>query len=144
MASCILEGSRSLTLPPVTTSTAEDAIPLAFLVYAEESGRLGRVWRARSVLTGHIAEGRTADKAVDNLKRAIDAALYASGRMGLAPQDWLDAQRPDDPEHLESFARIVSRETCAREFVQLKAGRCSVTIASQSVGGTRSGKRRQP
>jgi hypothetical protein len=61
------------------------------------------------VLTGHTAEGRTPTRAIGNLKRAIDAAVCAARRMGLAARQWHESQKPDDPEYIEAFARIVSR-----------------------------------
>ncbi len=111
--------------------SARDTLSFAFLVYPE-SGSLGRIWRARSVLTGHIAEGRTPGRAIDNLKRAIDAAMYAARRMGMTARQWHESQKPDDPTYLEAFARIVSCERCTRRLVQLKAGRCTVTIAKKA------------
>jgi hypothetical protein len=105
--------------------------PLACLVYPEESA-LGTTWKARSVLTGHTAEGRTATKAVHNLGRAIDAALYAAGRMGLSVREWFESQRPDDPEYLEAFARVVSLGRCSRKPIQMKAGRCTLAIARKA------------
>lgn len=97
-------------------------LPLAFLVYREESEEA--LWTARSVLTGHIAESTTASGAIGNLQRAIDAAIHAAGRMGVSAEDWYRAQTHDDVEYLEAFARTVSLGECKRERVKLKSARC--------------------
>jgi len=97
----------------------------AFLVYREESERWGAIWTARSVLTGHVAEGQTPDSAVGNLQRSLDASIYMARELGQSPQEWYAAQEPDEVEHLTSFIQLVGGDVQRRTFT-LKGVDCEL------------------
>jgi hypothetical protein len=91
----------TMTVEPKT------ALRLALLVHREESPRWGVSWTARCVLTGGIAEGATEARAIENLRRGVDAAIWAAAKFGMSPREWYESQEPDDPRHLAAFCRLV-------------------------------------
>lgn len=86
------------------TRQSRDLLPFAFLVYREDSVD---VWTARSVLTGHLGHGRSADEAVSALQTAIDVSITVASQHGQPPPEWFRRQRPGTNEHAVEFCRLV-------------------------------------
>ncbi len=79
---------------------------------------MGPSWIARSVLTGHVAEAKTADAAIEHLRRAIDAAIVTAVRLGLSLEEWY-RQQESDPGQVLRYARVaglVNREVETLKF----------------------------
>ena len=80
--------------------------------------RVGRMWAARSMLTGHVAESATASGAFENLTKAIDAAIDMADRRGITAEQWYRAQQPAELEYLVMFIAAVKghevKQTCER------------------------------
>ncbi len=90
---------------------SKSVLPFMFLVVEDHSERWGTIWTARSVLTGHAVEARTADSAIEHLQRALDAAILTAGRHGLSPEAWWrQAQDSGQPHVLEFMRAFVGRQ----------------------------------
>lgn len=92
-------------------------LTFAILVSREDSTRWGTSWMARSVLTGHVAEARDPDEAVENLQRTVDSCLYLAGTLGQSAREWYEAQEPAAPEYLTAFIRLGSEALQKRRIV---------------------------
>jgi len=110
----------------MTTSVEpKTVLKLAILVYREESPRWGVSWTARCVLTGGIAEGRTEERAIENLRRGVDAAIWMAAKLGMSPREWYETQGPDEPKHLAAFCRLVPNGV-RTEVMRLTNGDCEI------------------
>jgi hypothetical protein len=81
-----------------------DSLPFAFLVYREDGTD---VWTARSVLTGHLGHGPSADAAVSALETVLDVSITVASQHGQSPAVWFGRQRPGTGEHAVEFCRLV-------------------------------------
>jgi predicted RNase H-like HicB family nuclease len=81
-----------------------DSLPFAFLVYREGGTD---VWTARSVLTGHLGHGSSAEEAVSALQTVIDVSIAVAAEHGQPPPEWLRRQRPGANEHAVEFCRLM-------------------------------------
>ena len=114
---------------------ARDGIPVLnffFLVHRIEGHRIEEMWAARSVLTGHVAESKSEDGAIDNLSRAIDVAIEIAERHGHSAEQWYAAQQPAESEYLQEFISAVSRPRVQHRREQTPSGR--VVIDAQVLG----------
>jgi hypothetical protein len=75
-----------------------------FLIFRE-----GRIWRGRSVRTGHVSASRTPAGAVKNLALAIDAEIAMATSDGLTVQQWYELQKPDDEKYIAMFWKAIAR-----------------------------------
>ncbi|MFI5402837.1 MAG: hypothetical protein ACHQ1G_07875 [Planctomycetota bacterium] len=109
-----------------TTVRAEKTVlKFAILTYREESKRWGVSWTARCVLTGGIAEGTTEERAIENLRRGIDAAIWMAAKFGMSPREWYETQEPDEPKYLAAFCRLVPKGI-RTEVMRLANGDCEI------------------
>lgn len=76
-----------------------------FLLFRE-----GRIWRGRSVRTGHVSASKTAEGAVRNLAMAIDAEIDMATSDGLSVQQWYESQKPDDEKYVAMFWGAIARK----------------------------------
>jgi len=76
-----------------------------FLIFRE-----GRIWRGRSVRTGHVSASRTPVGAVKNLALAIDAEIEMATGDGATVQQWYDSQKPDDEKYVSMFWDTLARK----------------------------------
>ena len=81
-----------------------DSLPFAFLVYREGGTD---VWTARSVLTGHLGHGSSAEAALSALETVIDVSITVAAQHGQSPLEWFRRQRPGTNEHAVEFCRLV-------------------------------------
>jgi hypothetical protein len=98
-----------------------DGVPildLFFLIYQE-----GDSWIGRSVRTGHVSESRTADGAVRNLTKAIDAEIGIIAATGIGLEQWYDSQKDDDPRYVRMFFDAIARGDPLREDCPAQDGR---------------------
>jgi hypothetical protein len=73
-----------------------------FLIFRE-----GRVWRGRSVQTGHVSASKTASGAVRNLTLAIDAEIEMATTDGMTVREWYDSQKPDEQRYVRMFCEAL-------------------------------------
>ena len=116
----------------MTTAVEPTVLKLAVLVYREESPRWGVSWTARCVLTGGIAEGTTEVRAIENLRRGVDAAIEVAARFGMSPQEWYDTLEPDNPKYLAAFCRLVPTGIRSEVF-EIDGCRIEASIATGPV-----------
>jgi hypothetical protein len=105
-----------------TAEAGPEKLTFAFLVYREESARWGPTWIARSVLTGHLAEARTSEAAVDALEKTIDAAVSMALELGQTPEQWYACQPTDERRYVAEFCGL-ARNVVRREWSLRSAGR---------------------
>ena len=77
-------------------------LKFCFLVFRQDD-----LWRAHSVLTGPAVEGSSAEDAIQNLTRAIDAEISLAKELGLTPEAWFETREPDEAKYLLMFAELV-------------------------------------
>jgi len=87
-----------------TARHTREVLPFALLVYREAAAD---VWTARSVLTGHVAHGPSAEAAVTALQTVLDVSILVATQHGQSPPDWFRRQRPDADRHAVEFCRLV-------------------------------------
>ena len=80
-------------------------LTFCFLVF-----RRGPLWRAHSVNTGQVAEGRTAEDAETNLTKAIDLALHMADTLHISPKEWFESQVVDESKYVRMFLEATSAE----------------------------------
>ena len=107
-------------------SEGEAGLTFAFLVSMEESGRWGTTWFARSVLTNHLAEGTTADSAVENLKRTIDAEIEIAAEFGQDIHEWFKTQTPCEPRYVAAWCQLAASGAGKRTTIKLRNARCEL------------------
>ncbi len=76
-----------------------------FLIFRE-----GRIWRGRSVRTGHVSASKTPEGAVKNLALAIDAEIDMATSDGLTVQQWYGSQKPDHEKYVAMFWDALARK----------------------------------
>jgi hypothetical protein len=79
-----------------------------FLIFRE-----GRIWRGRSVRTGHVSASKTAAGAVKNLALAIDAEIDMATSDGLTVRQWYERQKPADEKYITMFWEAIARRNPA-------------------------------
>ena len=77
----------------------------AVLVYPEEVAPGRTLWFARSVLTSDLASAPTSGEAIARLHEVLETALLAGVGLGMSPQDWLAAQKPDQPRWIDEWIK---------------------------------------
>lgn len=83
--------------------TEEMRLPLMVLTYDEEVEGIGRVWMARSILTGHVASGSTEAKARKCLRLTVKRSIELSRAAGHTLREWFDSQTRAEPEYVKRY-----------------------------------------
>lgn len=91
-------------------SSVAQRAPVPTLMFSVLAYRENELWIARSVLTGHIGEGRSYETAFRSLTRSIDACITVAERYGQSAIDWYEAQEMDRTEHVKLFLELVAAQ----------------------------------
>jgi hypothetical protein len=102
-----------------------DSLPFAFLVYREDGTG---VWTARSVLTGHLGHGSSADAALNVLQTVIDVSIAVASQHGQSPTEWLRRQRPGTNEYAVEFCRLVLEGVAEERRSAVARAGCALEI----------------
>lgn len=107
----------SVQMESAPTRESAAGLSFALLLYSA-----GGCWLGRSVLTGHVSEGKDRESALQGLVEAVDASMYAAGQMGQGRTEWYRAQRPDETRFLRMFATAVTRRHPEHSVVRTPSG----------------------
>jgi hypothetical protein len=108
----------------LATRAGLPVLDFLFLVYRD-----GKSWIGRSILTGHVSEARTGNRAVECLTGAIDAAIHVAREHGFSAEQWYAAQKPDDSKFIRMFLDAISRRDPDRRKTKAPSGRFVLNAA---------------
>jgi len=107
------------------TQRGRETLAFAFLIYREDGTD---VWTARSVLTGHLGHGPSADAAVTALQTVLDVSITVASQHGQSPAEWFGRQRPGTSEHAVEFCRLMLEGVAEERLSAVTSAGCGLEI----------------
>jgi hypothetical protein len=108
-------------------SAGDVSMPLMILTYEDHMDEVGRIWMARSILTGHVTAGTTDERARECLRRTVAGSIELAKRYGKPFDEWFREQRPAERQYVEQYFRAAADK--GREVAWSSPGRNLVALA---------------